>query len=109
MALDNSLNKLPALTENACGFIGNFIYNAYRKQCRTSDDVVHGHHERADTSCSFGRHDHRRCSAIAMGHRLGASAARLSTTAVNRLHAPGNRFSVCIGVGQDIAVILERV
>ena len=50
--------------------------------------------------------------AIALGHPLGASGARLATTAVNRLHATGGRYAVCtmcIGVGQGIAVILERV
>ncbi len=50
--------------------------------------------------------------AIALGHPLGASGARLATTAVNRLHATGGRFAVatmCIGVGQGIAVVLERV
>lgn len=50
--------------------------------------------------------------AIALGHPLGASGARLATTAVNRLHATGGRFALatmCIGVGQGIAVILERV
>ncbi|MCD6664347.1 MAG: 3-oxoadipyl-CoA thiolase [Comamonas sp.] len=50
--------------------------------------------------------------AIALGHPLGASGARLVTTAVNRLHATGGRHALCtmcIGVGQGIAVILERV
>ena len=50
--------------------------------------------------------------AIALGHPLGASGARLATTAINRLHATGGRFALCtmcIGVGQGIAVILERV
>ncbi|HNI76770.1 MAG TPA: 3-oxoadipyl-CoA thiolase [Giesbergeria sp.] len=50
--------------------------------------------------------------AIALGHPLGASGARLATTAVNRLHASGGRHALCtmcIGVGQGIAVILERV
>ena len=50
--------------------------------------------------------------AIALGHPLGASGARLATTAVNRLHATGGRHALCtmcIGVGQGIAVILERV
>ena len=50
--------------------------------------------------------------AIALGHPLGASGARLVTTAVNRLHATGGRYALCtmcIGVGQGIAVILERV
>jgi acetyl-CoA acetyltransferase family protein len=50
--------------------------------------------------------------AIALGHPLGASGARLATTAVNRLHATGGRYALCtmcIGVGQGIALILERV
>jgi acetyl-CoA acyltransferase len=50
--------------------------------------------------------------AIALGHPLGASGARLATTAVNRLHAMGGRYALCtmcIGVGQGIALILERV
>lgn len=50
--------------------------------------------------------------AIALGHPLGASGARLATTAINRLHATGGRYALCtmcIGVGQGIAVILERV
>ena len=50
--------------------------------------------------------------AIALGHPLGASGARLATTAVNQLHAIGGRYALCtmcIGVGQGIAVILERV
>ncbi len=50
--------------------------------------------------------------AIALGHPLGASGARLATTAVNRLYATGGRYALCtmcIGVGQGIAVVLERV
>ena len=50
--------------------------------------------------------------AIALGHPLGASGARLATTAVNQLHQAGGRYALCtmcIGVGQGIAVILERV
>ena len=50
--------------------------------------------------------------AIALGHPLGASGARLATTAINRLHATGGRYALCtmcIGVGQGIALILERV
>ena len=50
--------------------------------------------------------------AIALGHPLGASGARLATTAVNQLHAAGSRYALCtmcIGVGQGIAVVLERV
>ena len=50
--------------------------------------------------------------AIALGHPLGASGARLVTTAVNRLHATGGRYALCtmcIGVGQGIAVVIERL
>ena len=50
--------------------------------------------------------------AIALGHPLGASGARLATTAVNRLHATGGRYALCtmcIGVGQGIALVLEKV
>ena len=50
--------------------------------------------------------------AIALGHPLGASGARLATTAINRLHATGGRYALCtmcIGVGQGIALVLERV
>lgn len=50
--------------------------------------------------------------AIALGHPLGASGARLAITAVNQLHRTGGRYAICtmcIGVGQGIAVLLERV
>ena len=50
--------------------------------------------------------------AIALGHPLGASGARLVATAVNQLQATGGRYAVCtmcIGVGQGIAMLLERV
>lgn len=50
--------------------------------------------------------------AIALGHPLGASGARLVTTAVNQLHRIGGRYALCtmcIGVGQGIAVVIERV
>ncbi|HXX86682.1 MAG TPA: 3-oxoadipyl-CoA thiolase [Casimicrobiaceae bacterium] len=50
--------------------------------------------------------------AIALGHPLGASGARLATTAVNQLHATRGRYALCtmcIGVGQGIAVVLECV
>jgi acetyl-CoA C-acetyltransferase len=43
---------------------------------------------------------------------LGASGARLATTAVNQLHHSGGRYAVCtmcIGVGQGIAPIFERM
>ena len=50
--------------------------------------------------------------AIALGHPLGASGARLVTTAVNQLERSGGRFALCtmcIGVGQGIAIVVERV
>ena len=50
--------------------------------------------------------------AIALGHPLGASGGRLATTAINQLHRTGGRYALCtmcIGVGQGIAVVLERV
>jgi acetyl-CoA acyltransferase len=50
--------------------------------------------------------------AIAIGHPLGASGARVVTTAVNQLHRTGGRYALCtmcIGVGQGIALIIERV
>ncbi|MCB5944078.1 3-oxoadipyl-CoA thiolase [Acidocella sp. KAb 2-4] len=50
--------------------------------------------------------------AIALGHPLGASGARIIATAVNRLHDTGGRYALCtmcIGVGQGIALLLERV
>ena len=50
--------------------------------------------------------------AIALGHPLGASGARLVTTAVNQLHRIQGRYALCtmcIGVGQGIAMIVERV
>jgi acetyl-CoA acetyltransferase len=50
--------------------------------------------------------------AIALGHPLGASGARLATTAINQLHRTGGRYALCtmcIGVGQGIALIIERV
>ena len=50
--------------------------------------------------------------AIAIGHPLGASGARLVTTALYQLHKTGSRYALCtmcIGVGQGIAAIIERV
>jgi acetyl-CoA acetyltransferase family protein len=50
--------------------------------------------------------------AIALGHPLGASGARLATTAVSQLHVLGGRYALCtmcIGVGQGIALVLEKV
>jgi len=49
--------------------------------------------------------------AIAIGHPLGASGARLATAAVNQLKRTGAKYALCtmcIGVGQGIATILER-
>lgn len=50
--------------------------------------------------------------AIALGHPLGASGARLATTAMYQLQRTGGRYALCtmcIGVGQGIALIIERV
>jgi acetyl-CoA acyltransferase len=50
--------------------------------------------------------------AIALGHPLGMSGARLVTTAMYQLHRTGGRFALCtmcIGVGQGIALVIERV
>ncbi|PMS17714.1 3-oxoadipyl-CoA thiolase [Trinickia dabaoshanensis] len=50
--------------------------------------------------------------AIALGHPLGASGARLATTAMYQLARTGGRYALCtmcIGVGQGIALVLERV
>ena len=50
--------------------------------------------------------------AIALGHPLGASGARLVTTALNHLERSGGRYglcTMCIGVGQGIALVMERV
>ena len=50
--------------------------------------------------------------AIALGHPLGMSGARLATTAVNQLQRGGGRYALCtmcIGVGQGIALVIERV
>jgi 3-oxoadipyl-CoA thiolase len=50
--------------------------------------------------------------AIALGHPLGASGARLVTTAMYQLHRSGGRYALCtmcIGVGQGIAMIIERI
>ena len=50
--------------------------------------------------------------AIALGHPLGASGARLVTTAINQLYASGGKralCTMCIGVGQGIAMVVERV
>jgi len=50
--------------------------------------------------------------AIALGHPLGASGARLVTTALHQLERIGGRYALatmCIGVGQGIALVIERV
>ncbi len=50
--------------------------------------------------------------AIALGHPLGMSGARLITTATYQLHRSGGRYALCtmcIGVGQGIATLIERV
>ena len=50
--------------------------------------------------------------AIALGHPLGMSGARLVTTAINALEERGGRYALCtmcIGVGQGIAMVIERV
>ncbi|MDF1530523.1 MAG: acetyl-CoA C-acyltransferase, partial [Sedimenticola sp.] len=50
--------------------------------------------------------------AIALGHPLGMSGARLLTTATNELHRTQGRYALCtmcIGVGQGIAVVIERI
>ena len=50
--------------------------------------------------------------AIALGHPLGMSGARLVTTATYQLHRSGGRYALCtmcIGVGQGIATLIERV
>jgi len=50
--------------------------------------------------------------AIALGHPLGASGARLAIAAINQLHRTGGRYALCtmcIGVRQGVALILERV
>jgi len=50
--------------------------------------------------------------AIALGHPLGASGGRLITTAIYQLERTGGRYALCtmcIGVGQGIAMVIERV
>jgi acetyl-CoA acetyltransferase len=50
--------------------------------------------------------------AIAIGHPLGASGARLVMAAVNQIQRTGGRYALCtmcIGVGQGIAIVLEKV
>ena len=50
--------------------------------------------------------------AIALGHPLGASGARLALTSLRQLERTGGRYalvSMCIGVGQGIAAVIERI
>jgi len=59
-----------------------------------------------------GSHVNPNGGAIAMGHPLGMSGARLVTAATYELHRRGGRYALCtmcIGVGQGIAMIIERV
>ena len=52
------------------------------------------------------------CGAIALGHPLGASGARMATTLVRELRRSGGRYGIaamCVGVGQGIAMLVERV
>ena len=58
-----------------------------------------------------GAHVNPNGGAIAIGHPLGASGARLVITALNQLESTGGRYALCtmcIGVGQGIATIIER-
>ncbi|MBN3494607.1 hypothetical protein [Vibrio neptunius] len=53
-----------------------------------------------------------RCGAIALGHPLGMSGARVIGTAMNQLASQKGRYalcSLCIGVGQGMAMIIERI
>jgi acetyl-CoA acetyltransferase len=50
--------------------------------------------------------------AIALGHPLGMSGARILTSAVHQLRRTGGRYALCtlcVGVGQGVAMVLERV
>jgi hypothetical protein len=50
--------------------------------------------------------------AIALGHPLGCSGARITVTLLNRLHREGGRrglATLCVGVGQGVAMVVERV
>jgi acetyl-CoA C-acetyltransferase len=56
-------------------------------------------------------HVNRHGGAIALGHPLGMSGARLATTSTYQLQRGGGRYALCtmcIGVGQGIALVLER-
>jgi acetyl-CoA acetyltransferase family protein len=60
----------------------------------------------------FDRRVNRNGGAIALGHPLGMSGARLTMTAAEELHRIGGRYAMafmCIGVGQGIALLMERV
>ena len=57
-------------------------------------------------------HVNRNGGAIALGHPLGASGARLVTTSMHQMNITGERYalcSLCVGVGQGIAMLIERV
>jgi 3-oxoadipyl-CoA thiolase len=57
-------------------------------------------------------HVNRNGGAIALGHPLGMTGARLVTTAVRELHAANDKYALttmCIGVGQGIAMLLEQM
>ncbi len=59
-----------------------------------------------------GDHVNPNGGAIALGHPLGMSGARLTLTATEELHRRGGRYALCamcIGVGQGIAMVIERV
>ena len=65
---------------------------------------------------SYCLHNWRRVNpnggAIALGHPLGMSGARLVTTAAYQLQTSGGRFALCtmcVGVGQGVAAVIERV
>ena len=50
--------------------------------------------------------------AIALGHPLGCSGARLMTTLIHEMRKRGSRYglaTMCIGVGQGIATVVERI
>jgi acetyl-CoA C-acetyltransferase len=50
--------------------------------------------------------------AIALGHPLGMSGARIAMTAIEQLHLTGGRYAIacmCVGVGQGVAMLVERV
>ena len=54
----------------------------------------------------------RNGGAIALGHPLGMSGARLAMTAAEEFHRVGGRYALatmCVGVGQGLAVLIERI